>query len=413
MTAGGSVSINTIRCLADSFNPSFASRLERDRGTVLRVSFDPLRPGEFAGINMEEPEHWGAQPRGIGYDLRGATQVVFDVRSPGGMSVQFGVGGCVTNFLTLPPSSTYTTMIIPFTSLKPPPGSPTPCPPNLADVHLLFTVVTNDLNAPNGGTVLLDNVRFEPVPIRQQRALSFPLSTQTLGVIPLQSPTMGRVAIPPDQVNRNIATIYEAALTLLALLARGTAQDLDDARSIAEAFDYALQHDNRGDPLPKAPDGSVGLHNAYESGDLALLNNQGPNQGRAGDVRLAGFSAAFCGGFCLVLDGATGGNNAFAILALAAASQQFQDPRYLDDALTIGQWIVGNLTDKTQTGYGGYYLGYPDEGIVPKTVIRASRLRTMPISLPRSRSWRPSNSSVGGPPRQLIGRSKPMWPGTS
>lgn len=53
-------------------------RLDHDRGTALRVSFDPLLPGEFVGVNIEEPENWGASPRGQGYDLAGATAVVFD-----------------------------------------------------------------------------------------------------------------------------------------------------------------------------------------------------------------------------------------------------------------------------------------------------------------------------------------------
>jgi hypothetical protein len=55
-------------------------------------------------------------------------------------------------------------------------------------------------------------------------------------------------------------------------------------------------------------------------------------------------------------------------LALAAAYEQFKDPYYLEDALTIGNWIHGNLKDTTYTGYGGYYLGYPDKGIVPKNL---------------------------------------------
>jgi len=126
--------------------------------------------------------------------------------------------------------------------------------------------------------------------------------------------------------------------------------------------------------LPLAPDGSPALHNAYEDGDVSFLNNQAPPKlGKAGDSRLSGFTAGttLCGpsGFCLVLDGATGGNNAFAILAFVAAYRQYGDMRYLDDARTIGHWIVGNLTDTAGAGYGGYYLGYPDQGQTPKVLI--------------------------------------------
>ncbi len=95
---------------------------------------------------------------------------------------------------------------------------------------------------------------------------------------------------------------------------------------------------------------------------------QAPKAGQTGDVRPAGFTATeLCPltGFCLVLDGATGGNNAFAILALVAAYRAFGEARYLDDAESIGRWIVGYLTDHTGTGYGGYFVGYPDEGVPP------------------------------------------------
>jgi hypothetical protein len=163
----------------------------------------------------------------------------------------------------------------------------------------------------------------------------------------------------------------------VALLARGTAQDLLLAQLIADTFDYALHHDNHGDALPVAPDGSGGLHNAYENGDLALFNNQQPpNSGQVGEARLAGFTATeLCplSGYCLTLDGATGGNNAFAILALCAAFARFDDVRYLNDAVTIGQWIVGNLTDRSGTGYGGYFVGYPDMGVPPPKPLQTGK----------------------------------------
>ncbi|MFY9572657.1 MAG: VCBS repeat-containing protein, partial [Blastocatellia bacterium] len=346
------------------------NRLDQTHGNVLSISFDPLPAGHFAGVNFEEPENNGANPRGAGYDLRDASSVVFDIRSPtpGGIKVQFGVGGRVTSFFQIPQSSQYTTMTIPLSTLI-------PSPPDLSNVHLLFSVATNDVNAPSGGTVLLDNVRFEAVPATQQNRVSFPLANETFGVVPRTSLAAGRVPIPPDQLLGNLTTIYESSLTLQALLKRGTGEDLEGARSIAEALAYAVAHDNNGDPLPPAPDGSRGLHNGNENGDLALFNDQGPGAGQQGDVRLAGFTGGtgICGssGFCLVLDGATGGNNAFAILSLISAFRAFNEVRYLDAARTIARWIDGNLIDVSGTGYGGYYLGYPDEGIVPKTLIKS------------------------------------------
>jgi hypothetical protein len=348
---------------------SNTTALDRPRGTVFRVTFAPLSATQFAGLNIEEPLNWGAngQPASNGYDLTGATAVSLDVRSPGGVSVQFGVNSCMTNFIQLPASTTYTTLTLTLDT------NSLSCTPDLTGVHLLFTIVTNGSEAGAGGTVLIDNIRFTPVPPRTAQGsetLSLPLGTQTFGVVPqTQTP------FPPDQANRNIASIYEAALSVLGFLARGTPQDLADAQSIVNALDYALHNDNQGDPLPVAPGGFAALHNAYSSGDIALLNGQSTGAS-AGNVRLSGFT---CGstsptGFCLVLDGATGGNNAFAVLALVAAYRQFGNVTYLNDALEIANWIVGNLTDITGTGYGGYFVGYPDQGQIPKVLIKGKSI---------------------------------------
>jgi len=370
---GPQVSIDT-GCIDDPSDTNIGcypstdtSVLDRVHGTVFRVTFPSESGGQFTGLNIEEPEDWGETQSGIGYALTGATAVEFDVRSPGGITVQFGVGQCSTPFIEIPAGVTYTHMSFPLSSLT---GSS--CPPNLSDVHVLFTVVTNAWEAPNGGTVLLDNIQFTPVPSRTDQGFetsSLPLSTQTFGVVPQQAPPY-----PPDQVNRNVAAIYESALTVLALLDRGQPGDLSDAQEIANTFHYALYHDNHGDFIPTSPSSGTGcfggagapqcgLHNAYESGDIALLNDQVlPGEGKAGDIRLAGFSSTSCGVYCLDLDGATGGNNAFAVLALLAAYRQFNDTTYLNDAVAIANWIA-SLEDASGQGYGGYFLGYPDQGL--------------------------------------------------
>lgn len=334
------------------------SVLDRVRGTVLSLTFGPRSAGQFHGVTIQEPLNGATGPGVVGYDLSGATAVTFDVRSPQGIRVQFAVHGSESQFVTIP--TNWTTLTLPFNALSPPLS-------NVSGVRSLFTVVTNVENAPGGGVLLLDNIRLEPVPAAQSTRLGLPLSTQTFGVNPVSGGEP-----PPDQINRNPAAIYEAALTILALLDRGTAEDRADARQIADALSYALRHENDGDPLPLASDGSAGLHNAYEAGDLALLNGQGlgPNVAQTGDVRLAGFSITTpgCGisGFCLVLDGATGGNNAFVILALLAAADRLNQPMYRDDALTIGRWIEGRLRDGSASSYGGYFLGYEDKGVIPK-----------------------------------------------
>jgi hypothetical protein len=372
-------------CVNDPASPDGctddANALDRERGTVLRLEFAALLPGEFCGLNVEEPEGWagGRSSGSCGYDLRGATHLLFDVRSPTpfGIRVRFGVAGHDGPFVHVPYSQIFTKISIPLDSLG-------LTDADLADVHILLTIATNDVNA-TGGTIILDNARFEPVPVAQQHALSLPLANETFGVVPLQMPDPGRVPIPPDQLLRSVATTYEASLACRSLVARaGDASTSDEerascvrsARLIADALCYALDHDNSGLPLPVAPRGSHGLHSAMMAGDLLLYNTQGPGAGQQGEIRLAGFTASpeLCGGtgFCLVLDGATGGNAAFAVIGLAAAyeCEPTHDPRYLDAARTIGRWIVGNLADTSGDGFGGYYLGYPDEG-APKKLVRS------------------------------------------
>ena len=344
------------------------SALDTVHGTVLRVSFDAQALGDWAGVNIEEPQNWGVLQTGNGYNLQGANSVSFEVRSPNGAQVQFGVGGCTAPY-TGPLSSTWTTMTIAFTSLS--------CTPTLTNVHILFSVAVNYQSAPSGATVLLDNIHFTPLPARATQAqegetLSLPFSNQAFGVVPQTS-----APFPPDQDNRNFAAIYESALTIQSLINQG---DATDAQEVANTLDYALYHDNQGDYLSTVSgstsgcfSGAVatqcGLHDAYDSGDIALFNDQGAGAGvaKAGDSRLAGFScgAASTTGYCLDLDGATGGNNAWAILALLTEYKASGNVKYLNDAITIGNWIKETLTDTTGTGFGGYYVGYPDGGVAP------------------------------------------------
>lgn len=358
-------------CLEEPSSPSACStnlaRLDRVRGTVLQIAFLPLAPAQFAGLNFEEPERWGIRPRGVGFNLTGATGLLLRARSPNGVRVQFGLGGSTTQFVTIP--SDWTDFSFPLSLLSPPVA--------LGDVHLLFTVATNASNAPAGGVVFLDDVRVAPLPISQAAVPSLPLSNQTFGVVQRTEEASGRVPIPLDQQLRNVSTLYESAITIQALIRRGTSADAARARNLVAGLRYALTHDNHGDFLPVASDGSRGLHNAYETGDLTLLNDQeAPGAGVVGDIRLAGFSAGttLCGpsGYCLVGDGATGGNNAFAILALLDAYEAWRDPRDLSAARTLARWMSGVLTDPSTAGFGGYFLGYPDEGVPPpKPLLRS------------------------------------------
>ena len=336
--------------------------LDQIRGTVFRVTFDPLATGEFVGLNFEEPEHWGFTRVGRGYDLRGATELVLDVISPtGGINVQFSINGQTASYMTIPRQWTTITINL---------GSLGLSQSDLSAVNLLFGIASNEFNDRNGGTVLLDNIRFQPVPTTQSTSLGLPIGNQVFGILHVQNALMGSIPIPPDEINSNLATVYESSMSVLALLSRRQPQDLVNARLIADTLVYALGHDNQGDPLPIALDGSTGLHNGYYNGDISLFNSQGQGMGQQGQVRLAGFTAPLLcpqTGFCLVLDGATGGNNSFAMQALLAAYNQFQNSNYLNAAITIGNWIYGELLDSSGTGYGGYFVGFPDQGL-PKVL---------------------------------------------
>jgi uncharacterized repeat protein (TIGR01451 family) len=329
--------------------------MDPTRGTVFRFTFDPLVSDEYVGLNFEEPENWGVTQSGTGYDLTGATQIVFDAISPiGGIAVQFSVNGFASAYVSIPQQ--WSTITINLSSLG---------ITSLTRVHLLFGIASNAANAPHGGTVLLDNIHFLPVPASETTALGLPLANQVFGIEHVSDSLPGSIPIPPDQINSNLATLYESSLAIIALIERGQPQDLTNAQLIADTLVYALGNDNQGDALPTAGV-SKGLHNGISAGDIGLFNGQGPLAGQQGQVRLAGFTApVLCPqtGFCLVLDGATGGNNAFAILGLLAAYKQFQNPAYLSAAITIASWIYGNLLDSTGTGYGGYFVGYPDQGL--------------------------------------------------
>src|SRR5262249_33834800 len=179
--------------------------------------------------------------------------------------------------------------------------------------------------------------------------------------------------------------IYEAALAIQTLLNQG---DDADAQEVADALHYALYHANHKNYL-SIQDGQTGgcfsgltgtqcgLQDAYEAGDIALLNDQNhlvltpttavvADPGKAGDVRLGGFT---CGtSFCATQDTGTGGNNAWALLALLYEYKISGNSKYLNDAIAIGNWILKNLADNSGTGYGGYFVGYSNPGEAPPKV---------------------------------------------
>lgn len=355
-------------CIDDPDSPTGCAtdprRLDCEKGTVLRLTWPRMASYEYAGLNLEEPEGYTTQARGVGYDLRPGTHLVFRYRSPTGINVRFGINTgaatAQTPFQRLPASRSWSEMRIPIAELR-------PALTDLRNVHIPFFVVTNGdpvEGSPEGGTLLLDDIRIEPVPSGRATMAALPPAFRTCGVIPAPDALPGRVPIPPDQLLRNVATVYESSLVLWALLRDGSAVSRAAARQIADTLVAVHARDNSGLPLPKTK-GGAGLRNAYMNGPATFLNDQ-IGGARAGEARLAGFSIASgrCGPsrFCLVLDGATGGNNAFAVIALLAAWRQLGDVRYLETARSIATWIYEALLDTSEESFGGYFAGFEDGG---------------------------------------------------
>ena len=320
------------------------SRIDRERGTVMCYSFQPMTGVEFGGVSTVEPDGLFSGVTGSSYDLRGVTRLTFDAISLSpNLLVQFGFGGAVSGFRTVPNS--WTRITVDASSLNP--------RPELAATDILFTIVTNAANASGGGRVCVDNIRFEPVPTTRALALGLPPSFQTFGAIPVANDLPGRVPIPPDQLLRNQGVVESSALAASVLLRGGGVRDLQSARKILDTLSYALGNPNAALPLPGSSS-SRGLPTCISSGDVALNNPSGA--ARKGNVRPCGFSAGL--NFRVLLDGAGAGSNATAGLAFLRGYLILKDEKYLTAATAIGNWINDNLRDDAADGFGGYVAGF-------------------------------------------------------
>jgi hypothetical protein len=121
--------------------------------------------------------------------------------------------------------------------------------------------------------------------------------------------------------------VYDNALAMLALMARGTAEDLQRVGMLADGLVYAQAHD------PAFADGR--LRDAYHAAALAANGK-------------ANIAAA----------GSATGNMAWAMIALLAYWKEQGGASYLNAALRLGSWIYDNTNDTR--GVGGYTGGYAD-----------------------------------------------------
>lgn len=298
--------------------------------------------GVLEGAETQPKLNWGDYPD-AGVNLTGAKHLIFWARGAnGGEQVEFFAFGVGRNATTGNPVKPY-----PDSSRKVSLGYKTLSANwtqysiNLTGLDLSYVLggfgwVTN---APKNNyhdiTFYLDDIRYDKSRLDEPRFL---VSYETI-------PSSNDF----DMVLKNVAFTYDNALTLIALLARGTAEDMDRAWLLADAFVYAINNDRY------FTDGR--LRDTYQGGDLVLPPGWTPN-GRENTVRMTGWwdpnhSTWYENkGFV----GTSTGNLAWAMIALLSYYEQVNDSNYLDAAEVLGEWIEANTRDAN--GAGGYIGGY-------------------------------------------------------
>lgn len=304
-------------------------------GTCIKLSYPKdLGTQNWVGIYWQFPaRNWGKKP---GYDLsrytgdgRKKVRVTFFARAAEeGVRGEFKVGGIEgqhpdtfgpvsTGVITLGKAWKQHTIDLSGQNLKNVTGG--------------FCWATNRPQNPRGCVLYLDEIRFE-------------LGPQGIASR-LAEPRFIRSYVPqgtgePDRYFRNACYIYDNALALSALVARGNADDLRRAKLLADAFVYAQAHDRH------FTDGR--LRNAYACGDLADRSNLGAARlpGWWDDTAKSWFEDKyFAGSDC--------GNLAWVMIGLLnyweKADQRPGSP-YLKSACELGRWIGKNASSLGDPG---------------------------------------------------------------
>jgi len=298
--------------------------------------------GVLEGTETQPKLNWGNYPN-AGVDLTGATQLAFWARGEkGGERVEFFAFGIGRNAATGKPVEPY-----PDSSPKISLGYQTL---NINWKQYTIDLTGRDLNYVLGGFGWVTNA-----PKNNYKDITFYLDDISYDKRHLNEPRflVSYEAIPSsldfDVVLKNVAFTYDNALALIALLARGKANDVTRAGFIADAFVYAIDNDRF------FTDGR--LRDAYQGGDLILPPGWTPN-GRENTVRMTGwwdpnYSTWYENkGFV----GTSTGNLAWSMIALLSYYELVNDSNYLDAAKVLGEWIEANTRDTN--GVGGYTGGY-------------------------------------------------------
>jgi hypothetical protein len=137
------------------------------------------------------------------------------------------------------------------------------------------------------------------------------------------------------------AFVYDNALTILAYLERGKRGDVARAMMLGDSFLYAQNND------PTYTDGRV--RQAYWVGPFTLpfSSNDSYFVRADGSVNLVGAPWFF--------QGSSVSDMSWVATALAHLYARTREPRYLDGAVELGNWIVNNAYDTE--GLGGYSYG--------------------------------------------------------
>ncbi len=311
---------------AISFDSNWISECHAG-SSCIKITFT-AKEDNWAGIYWQDPENnWGTATVG-GYDLSGATKITFWAKGEnGGEKLEFFIGGISgdnpdslgktsTGYVTL--TSSWQEYTISLSSKY------------LSHVIGGFGWATNSSNNPNGATFYLDDIKYNKA---RPDELRFLVSYETLPFI------------NPDRYLKNVCFVYDNALALIAFLARGTSDDLRRAEILADAFVYAQKNDRYYE------DGR--LRNAYMSGDL--------KDHITGKARLPGWwdpdeEKWYEDQFQVSTHV---GNLAWTMIALLNYYKSKGGDKYLETAITLGEWIEKHTRDsECNGGYAGGYDGW-------------------------------------------------------
>jgi hypothetical protein len=294
--------------------------------TCIRVTWNGASGSDrwkWNGIMFQEPENnWDGGSGG--YNLTGATKLTFWARTDEpGLKVKFLMG--LPDDTSREVSIDYVPLYREWTKYEIDlSGS------NLTNIVGGFGFAFNDVNDPNpDGTIFyLDDIQYDK---------------QRLGGLHFL-PSFVTLASEEDQYIQNVAFIYDDALALIALVARGTTEDMQRAKILADSFIFAKENDRY------FTDGR--MRNAYRTGDLA---------DPAGKALLPGWwdtkeSKWFEDNEQI---STYTGNIAWVLVAMLDYYQRDPSEKYKNAAEELGKWIYDNCYDERGSlGYTGGYQGW-------------------------------------------------------